>query len=296
MERVEVTARSNSSTIYIETAMGVKLDTTAPAELYKNNIREVGRIVQQRLMNPLLFEDWIYKAFGYRAHLDKILEPVHAFTNSIIRQRRDIFHATVQNVDSLSEENIYTNIKQRYAMLDSLLLAEAKQQIDAKGIREEVDTFTFEGHDTTGSAFVFTFLLIAHHQDVQQRLFDELQSIVDRLNPDGPLTLQDYNGLKYMERVIKESLRIYPPVPFISRLVTEDVRYDGKFIPKGSFMNVEIYDLHRDPEQFPDPERFDPDRFLPEQIERRSPYAYVPFSAGPRNCIGELLCGERRGA
>lgn len=86
--------------------MGVKLDTMALAELYKNNIREVGRIVQQRLMNPLLFEDWIYKAFGYRAHMDKILEPVHAFTNSIIRQRRDTFHATVQNVDSLSEENI----------------------------------------------------------------------------------------------------------------------------------------------------------------------------------------------
>ncbi|EJY58076.1 AAEL014019-PB [Aedes aegypti] len=267
-----------------ETAMGLKLDTSETAEVYKSNIREVGKVIQQRIMNPLLFEDWIYKITGYQAKFDKILRPIHAFINSIIRQRRETFHETMKNVDTPSEENIYTNIKQRYAMLDSLLLAESKQQIDAEGIREEVDTFTFEGHDTTGSAFVFTFLLIAHEQLVQQRLFEEIERMFN-LQPNP--ALQDYNDLKYMDRVIKESLRIYPPVPFISRLITEDVQYDGKFVPRGTIMNVEIYDLHRDPEQFPDPERFDPDRFLPEDVQRRSPYAYVPFSAGPRNCIGQ---------
>lgn len=271
--------------VLIETAMGLKLDTSETAEVYKSNIREVGKVIQQRIMNPLLFEDWIYKITGYQAKFDKILRPIHAFINSIIRQRRETFHETMKNVDTPSEENIYTNIKQRYAMLDSLLLAESKQQIDAEGIREEVDTFTFEGHDTTGSAFVFTFLLIAHEQLVQQRLFEEIERMFN-LQPNP--ALQDYNDLKYMDRVIKESLRIYPPVPFISRLITEDVQYDGKFVPRGTIMNVEIYDLHRDPEQFPDPERFDPDRFLPEDVQRRSPYAYVPFSAGPRNCIGEF--------
>nr|XP_029733570.1 probable cytochrome P450 4ac1 isoform X1 [Aedes albopictus] len=267
-----------------ETAMGIKLDTSESAELYKRNIREVGTFIERRIMNPLLFDDTIYKITGYKAKFDRILRPIHAFTNDIIQQRRSTFRATMQDLDSYPEENRYTNIKQRYAMLDSLLLAEANNQIDAEGIREEVDTFTFEGHDTTGSAFVFIFLLIAHDQLVQQRLFEEVQSM---FNNQSNLTVQDYSDLKYMDRVIKESLRIYPPVPFISRLITEDVRYDGKFVPKGTIMNVEIYDLHRDPEQFPDPERFDPDRFLPEQVQRRSPYAYVPFSAGPRNCIGQ---------
>nr|XP_029733464.1 probable cytochrome P450 4ac1 [Aedes albopictus] len=265
-----------------ETAMGIKLDTSESAELYKSNIREVGIIIERRAMNPLLFDDRIYEITGYKAKFDRILRPIHAFTNDIIQQRRSTFRATMQDVDSYPEENRYTNIKQRYAMLDSLLLAEANNQIDAEGIREEVDTFTFEGHDTTGSAFVFIFLLIAHDQVVQEQLFEEVVSMFN--NQSNP-TVQDYNDLKYMDRVIKESLRIYPPVPFISRSITEDVRYDGKFVPRGSIMNVELYDLHRDPEQFPDPERFDPDRFLPEQVQRRSPYAYVPFSAGPRNCI-----------
>ncbi|XP_055535728.1 probable cytochrome P450 4ac2 [Wyeomyia smithii] len=271
-----------------ETAMGVKLDSTDTADIYKNNIRKVGKIIQDRVMNPLLFEDSIYKAFGYQAQFDEVLKPIHQFTENIIKQRRDLFHFNVQSIEDLSEENIYTNIKQRYAMLDSLLLAEAKNEIDANGIREEVNTFTFEGHDTTASAFVFIFLLLATNENVQERVYEELTAILkNRPEPNEPLTLHDYSNLKYMERVIKECLRIYPPVPFISREITEDVHYDGKTIPRGSIMNIEIYDLHRDSSQFPDPERFDPDRFLPEEVVKRNPYAYIPFSAGPRNCIGQ---------
>ncbi|KAL1401050.1 hypothetical protein pipiens_006915 [Culex pipiens pipiens] len=271
-----------------ETAMGIKLDSTETADVYKRNIRTVGTIIQHRLMNPLLYEDSVYKALGYQAKFDQILAPIHAFTRNIIKKRRQMFHANVDNPADISEENVYTNIKQRYAMLDSLLLAEAKQQIDDEGIREEVDTFMFEGHDTTGSAFVFIFLSIANHQDVQERVYQEIYATLqDRSDPAEPLTIQDYNNLKYMERVLKECMRVYPPVPFISRFVTEDVRYEDKWIPKGSVISVEIFDLHRDPEQFPDPERFDPDRFLPEHVEKRNPYAYVPFSAGPRNCIGQ---------
>ncbi|XP_062535710.1 probable cytochrome P450 4ac1 [Armigeres subalbatus] len=263
-----------------ETAMGIKLDMSEKSEVYKSNIQDVGKIIQLQMMNPLLHVGWIFKMIGYKSKFDKILQPIHAFTKSIIQHRRDAFHAFGSEVDSLSEENVHMNVKQRYAMLDSLLLAEAQQRIDAKGIREEVDTFTFEGHDTTASALVFLFLVIANENTVQERLYEEIQS---RPNP----TMQSYSDLKYMDRVIKESLRIYPPVPFISRLVTEDVQCNGKVIPKGSFMNVHIYDLHRDPEQFSYPERFDPDRFLPESVQRRNPYAYVPFSAGLRNCIGE---------
>ncbi|XP_058459519.1 probable cytochrome P450 4ac1 [Malaya genurostris] len=271
-----------------ETAMGVKLDTAEMADEYKHNIREIGKMVQHRIMNPLLFEDFIYKVLGYQTKFERILEPIHEFTRNIIKQRRDLFHENAEDMKTDPDENMYMNLKQRYAMLDTLLSAEAKNQIDAKGIQEEVDTFTFEGHDTTASAFVFTFLLIANHPNIQERLVEELKQVINsRPEPNTPLTLQNYNDLKYMERVIKESLRIYPPVPFISRLITEDVRYDGKTVPKGSIMNIEIYDLHRDREQFPDPERFDPDRFLPEQSAKRNPYAYAPFSAGPRNCIGQ---------
>ncbi|XP_065086559.1 probable cytochrome P450 4ac1 [Ochlerotatus camptorhynchus] len=281
-------ARFTLNTI-CETAMGVKLDSMSMADEYRAKIQEVVKLLLLRVMNPWLVEDFTYRIFGFKARLDKILKPIHAFTRSIIKQRRELFHANVKNLDDFSEENIYLNTNQRYALLDTLLASEAKDQIDEEGIREEVDTFMFEGHDTTASAFTFIFLVIANHQNAQQQLFEEIEAMIEsRVDPrDSPFDIKDYNDLKYMDRVIKECLRLYPPVPFISRAVVDDAWFGDRFIPKDSMANVHIYDLHRDPEQFPDPERFDPDRFLPEQVERRNPYAYVPFSAGPRNCIGQ---------
>lgn len=93
--------------------------------------------------------------------------------------------------------------------------------------------------------------------------------------------------MKYLERVIKESMRLYPPVPFIGRTLSEDIEIDKYKIPKGTMVTVGIYYLHRDPNVFPNPEKFDPDRFLTENTKGRHPYAYLPFSAGPRNCVGQ---------
>lgn len=165
-------------------------------------------------------------------------------------------------------------------MLDTLLAAEAKGEIDAEGIREEVDTFMFEGHDTTATGLVFIFFVLGQHKDVQQKVYEEIKSVVDGTGGE-PLNTADFNSMNYTDRVIKETMRLYPPVPFISRDLTDDIRLSsGHRVPKGTQCNLHIYDLHRDPEQFPNPDVFDPDRFLPEECEKRHPFAYVPFSAG----------------
>ena len=91
-----------------------------------------------------------------------------------------------------------------------------------------------------------------------------------------------------MERCIKESLRLYPSVNIISRHLGEDVRItSGYLLPKGTHVVIYIYGVHRNPDIYPDPQKFDPDRFLPENCQNRHPFAYIPFSAGPRNCIGQ---------
>lgn len=107
-------------------------------------------------------------------------------------------------------------------------------------------------------------------------------------NDGQPLGMAGYNQMEYTERVIKECLRLYPPVPFISRVLTEDIHIEtGQLIPKGTECHLHIFDLHRDPEQFPDPDKFDPDRFLPEEVQKRHPFSLLIFSAGPRNCIAQ---------
>jgi len=93
--------------------------------------------------------------------------------------------------------------------------------------------------------------------------------------------------MEYLDRVLKESMRIYPPVPFISRELSEDLTLDGVTHLKGSLVNIHIIDIHRDPEIYPEPEKFDPDRFLPENCSARSNFAFIAFSAGMRNCIGQ---------
>lgn len=92
--------------------------------------------------------------------------------------------------------------------------------------------------------------------------------------------------MKYLEQCIKETMRLYPSVPIIARTLGEDVKLKKYTLPEGCDVIISPYATHRIAEQFPDPEVFNPDRFEPDKNEQRHPYAYFPFSAGPRNCIG----------
>jgi cytochrome P450 family 4 len=102
---------------------------------------------------------------------------------------------------------------------------------------------------------------------------------------DPLVTYQELQSMKYLELVIKETFRLYPPVPVIGRITRTDMEFDNRVIPKGVNLVLFIYSLHRNPEYFPEPERFDPNRF--ERYDGSLPYAYIPFSAGSRNCIGQ---------
>uniref|UniRef100_A0A182G0G3 Uncharacterized protein n=2 Tax=Anopheles albimanus TaxID=7167 RepID=A0A182G0G3_ANOAL len=286
-----------------ETSMGVKLDAMQGSVEYRSGLYKVGELLLNRVVRPWLYSEFIFWIVGYSSRLNRLIKPIHQFTTAIIAQRRQLFRngkladAQTNDADPAKPgDTIYSmssaSGKRRYAMLDTLLAAEDRGQIDDAGIREEVDTFTFEGHDTTAAALVFICLQLAWEQEVQERIYHELHAFRQAksytTNGDQHFDPQDFSSLKYFDRVIKECLRIWPPVAFISRAVTESVSLpDGRTIPRGCIANLHIYDLHRDPEQFPDPERFDPDRFLPERMASRNPYAYVPFSAGQRNCIGQ---------
>ncbi|XP_052871103.1 probable cytochrome P450 4ac1 [Anopheles cruzii] len=281
-----------------ETSMGVKLDAMEGSLEYRKGLYKVGESLLHRVVRPWLYIDFIFWILGYAGKLARLLKPLHQFTTAIIAQRRQLFREGLLDDETSATAGLADNTygissasgKKRYAMLDTLLAAEAQGMIDDAGIREEVDTFTFEGHDTTAAALVFIFLTFSWEAEIQDRVYQELCQLREERSygDDQHFQLSDFGSLKYFDRVIKECLRMWPPVAFISRTVSEDILLpDGRRIPCGCIANLHIFDMHRDPEYFPDPERFDPSRFLPENVAKRNPYAYVPFSAGQRNCIGQ---------
>lgn len=124
------------------------------------------------------------------------------------------------------------------------------------------------------------------HQDIQEKVVQELYDIFG--DSDRPATFQDTLEMKYLERCLMETLRLFPPVPIIARELKENLQLSsGKYtVPAGSTVVVTTVLLHRDKKIYPNPTKFDPDNFLPERSANRHYYAFIPFSAGPRSCVG----------
>ncbi|XP_055908731.1 cytochrome P450 4c3 [Eupeodes corollae] len=181
----------------------------------------------------------------------------------------------------------YFGKKKRLAFLDLLIEASNEGTVLTKeDIREEVDTFMFEGHDTTSAAISWTLFLLGSHPEIQDKVVKELDQIFGS-NRECPATMKNLLDMKYLENCIKDALRLYPSVPMMARSVTEDVIIGNYTVPAGTTALIMTYMLHRNPTIFNKPEQFNPDNFLPENCHGRHPFSYIPFSAGPRNCIGQ---------
>lgn len=128
---------------------------------------------------------------------------------------------------------------------------------------------------------------MAKYPEIQKKVFEESSSVLGS-DLKKPTTISDLNNLSYLELVVKETLRLYPSVPLYGRHMFADLKIGDITLPKDTTVVVAPYFLGRNPEVFPDPMRFDPERFNVEtNNEKNNPYSYVPFSAGPRNCIGQ---------
>ncbi|XP_026758443.2 cytochrome P450 4C1-like [Galleria mellonella] len=270
-----------------ETAMGTKLsdETSAAGMSYKNAILTLGNIFAQRFIKVYLFVDFIYNLTSLKSLQKKYVDIVQAFTANVIENRKKNLDQQINIKNNKTEEDDIYNKKKKAAFLDLLLAAENNGQIDRAGVQEEVDTFMFEGHDTTSAGLSFLALMLANHQDAQQKVYEEMQSIFG--DSTRVATTDDLAQMKYLELCIKESLRLYPPVHFIARALNESVKLSNYTIPAGTNCLIQIFDLHRREDLFKNANDFIPERFLPENSVGRHPYSYVPFSAGPRNCIGQ---------
>jgi len=152
-------------------------------------------------------------------------------------------------------------------------------------MRDELVTLLLAGHETTASTLSWTFYLVDRHPEVLARLHAEAVEVLgDRLP-----VYEDLHRLTYTAMVVQEVMRLYPPVWILTRQARQDDQVAGYHVPAGADVLVCPYTLHRHPAFWPAPDRFDPDRFDPARGTSRPGYAYIPFGAGPRFCVGNHL-------
>lgn len=172
-------------------------------------------------------------------------------------------------------------------LLSMLLLAQDEEGsgggMTDKQVRDEALTLFLAGHETTANALTWTWYLLSRNPEAEGKFHDEIDRVLDGRVP----TIDDLPKLKYVEMVFSESLRLYPPAWGIGRRAIEPYHVGGYIIPPSAVIMMSPFVVHRDPRWFPDPEKFNPERFLPEAAAARPKFSYFPFGGGARVCIGE---------
>lgn len=160
--------------------------------------------------------------------------------------------------------------------------ADTAERMTDEQLKDELITMFLAGHETTANAMSFAFYLLAKNPEARQRVAQEYTALAT----EGVMDYQDLGKLDYTTRVVKEAMRLYPPAWGILREALHDTIIGGYRIKKGDSLVVAPYAMHRDPLYWDSPEKFDPDRFLPENIKQQHKYTYFPFGGGARMCIG----------
>jgi len=266
--------------IICESAMGKHVNAQQFSESdYVTAIYKLNQIIHERQKMPMFWPDAIFNLLGRKKEHDWCLRVIHGFTNKVIEER----YRALKNGDGNRTPS--GNGRKRLAFLDLLIDMAERNQLTFVDICDEVNTFMFEGHDTTAAGMNWALHLLGCNPDIQAKVHQELDAVFG----DDPrdVDFDDLKNLPYLECCLKEALRLFPSVPMFARSLQEDAFIGGHQIPSGIQVIIYPYLVHRDPKHWPDPEVFNPDRFLPENSNGRHPYAYLPFSAGARNCIGQ---------
>ncbi|KAJ8944745.1 hypothetical protein NQ318_011651 [Aromia moschata] len=315
-------SREATVEILLETAMGVSKKTQDQSGYdYAMAVMKMCDILHLRHTKVWLRPDIIFNVTKYAKIQEKLIDTIHSLTRKVIKNKRANFEkgirgSTAEVPEELKTKNFENKVssktvveglsygqsaglkddldvdedigeKKRMAFLD--LMIEASQNgvvINDEEIKEQVDTIMFEGHDTTAAGSSFFLSMMGIHQSIQDKVVQELDEIFG--DSDRPATFADTLEMKYLERCLMETLRMYPPVPVIARQLNQDVKLvSGDYtLPAGATIVIGTFRIHRLPEIYPNPNKFDPDNFLPERTANRHYYAFIPFSAGPRSCVG----------
>lgn len=267
------------------TVLGMQTDTGNP---FGQNLNRLSFLITVRGFRPWTWIQQIYDmTYEGRVFKETLLD-MEKFSLSVMQQRKEKLQEMELNGEQTeADDGTDAPIGKESIVLDYLLkkhLEESSYTIDE--VKKDIDTIIFGGNDTTTSAMSWAFYLLGLNPDKQAKVHAELDEVFGE-ERDRDVTKADVHQLKYLECCIKETLRLYPSIPLIGRHLEQDLVIDGYKIPKGVNCFINLFSLHKNPKYFKDPESFIPERFLTEEITARHPYSYLPFSGGPKNCIGQ---------
>jgi cytochrome P450 len=254
-EMMRLTLGMVTRTLFSADLMGLSSEITEAVEIIQHICYQQGQIPT---VLPLV----------RNRHKSAAIGRLDAIVMKLIRQRR---------ADGVDQGDL----------LSMLLLAcreDGTPLTDAE-VHDEVMTVLLAGHESTANALMWTWYLLSQNPEAEARLHEELQMVLGGRAP----TLYDFEHLPYTKNVVKEALRLYPPAWALPRESQEDAEIGGYRIPRGSMAVAVPYVIHRDPRYYDAPEAFMPERFTPEFEEELPRFAYLPFGAGPRQCIGNTF-------
>nr|XP_044252263.1 probable cytochrome P450 313a1 [Drosophila takahashii] len=247
-------------------------------EHFKNNklvecFETIISITTLNILMPLAQNKIISKLLGYDQQRETNASKIHKMMDNVVMKK---LNSTVDPSDP--EMNIVIN---------RTMELYRKGAISYKDIKSECCIMMAAGYDTSALTVYHTLFLLASHPEHQDAVFEELIDVFPTAG-DFKINYSDMQKLVYLERVLKETLRLIPAIPITAREVKKDVMLsNGVLIPKGVVIGIDIFHTHRNPDVWgPEASKFNPDNFLPANVEKRHPYAFVPFARGKRNCIG----------
>lgn len=263
-ERFDVSREMNRLTLAIVARTLFSADVSSEADEIGSALTEVLGLFEMVLMP---FSEWIEKL---------PLPSVRRFEKARARLDQTIYRMIAERRASGEDKG---------DLLSMLLLAqdEDASTMTDKQVRDEALTLFLAGHETTANALTWTWYLLSQNPEAEARFHAEIDRVLGARLP----TFDDLAQLKYVEMVFAESMRLFPPAWGIGRRPLQAYRIGDYEIPARTVMLMSPYVVHRDPRWYPEPEKFDPDRFLPENAAGRPKFSYFPFGGGARVCIGE---------
>lgn len=234
---------------------------------------------QLRMYWFFLKNQFLYKLSGFQAEQTKLTQVLRDYTHTTIREIRERLRHKKQSTDYEDETTKVRSFAE--------IMLEEENQIDDDTLAKQIMSIIIAGQDTTKSENTAILLMLSIHQDVQEKVIQEVLSVFGPQGVTECPTYEQLQDLKYLDKVIKETLRLFPAVPILGRNIEKDELVGGHVLAPDSTAAIMVFNIHRDPTYWKDPDVFDPERFRPEETAKRPVGSYIPFSYGPRDCVGK---------